>query len=624
MNELKLRILALGLFLIGVAHAQQYTFELNWQQNKQLSFSDGTGKTIHGFQSENFHYEPISQTVRYVKEITGVGTQVDEHRFDVSNIQYSAISAQSLKGYDIEKIPDDIQLTIENTKSRSLNGVYVSFSPIVKTISGFKKVRSIQLILHEQQHTKMLNLVPTITNSVMAQGEWFRFKIKESGVYKLDKSFFASLGVDTNDVNPQKIRIFGNGGRSIPEINGQVRYFDVQETAVKVIGEADGRLDHSDYLLFYAQGAKGWNVVNKSHVNPYIDDTYYYVNIGDTNGKRIQSIVEPIGESTVTIDKFHEYQYHEMDKINVARLGRKWFGESFQIEHTRQFTFDFSRRIAGTPLAIRLNAMSSATNQTSLSIVLNDQMMYQHYFGALGPQSLGQEFYHNTMVNTPGSTIKADIKFNNNGNPSAIAHLDYIALEAISRLEGNGKQFEFVNKEVSGWGGIGTYQVSNASNISEVWDITDIHDVQAKTNNGSELLQFKAALGSNKKYIAIDPSDYYLPHLVEGSRVSNQNLKGTIFNNESGTFEPIDYLLITPKEFYASAVRLAAINKQQNGLRCKVVVLDDIYAEFNTGNQDIGAIRNFIRYVYANGGSERLKYVCLFGDGSLIIRTKWQ
>ena len=622
MNELKQRLLVIGLFLIGVTYAQQHTFQLNWKPNKHLSFSYGSGITIHGFQSANFHYNPIAKTVRYVEEITGVRAPVDEQRFEISNIQYVSISAKSLEGYDLKKIPDDIQLTIKNTQARSNNGVYISFSPIIKTNAGFKKVRLIELVFQEQQQLKMANLVPTVTNSVMAQGQWFRFKIKESGVYKLDKSFFNSLGINTNDVNPQKIRIFGNGGRSIPEINAQVNYFDVQETAVKFIGESDGSLDDSDYLLFYAQGAKGWNVTNKSHINPYIDDTYYYVNISSSNGKRIQPLVESTGVSTITIDRFHEYQYHELDKVNVVRLGRKWYGESFQIEDTHQFIFDFSRRINGTPMAIRLNAMSAASNQTSMSIVLNDQMVYQHYFGALGPQSLGQEFYHNTMVSTPGTTIKADIKFNNNGNPSAVAHLDYIALEALSSLRGNGRQFEFANKEVPGWVGIGNYQISNATNISEVWDISNIHQVRAKMNNGSAMFEFKGALGAKKKYLAIDPSDYYVPQIVENGRVSNQNLKGSIFNNELGVYESLDYIIITPKEFYAAASRLATINKQQRGLRCKVVVLDEIYAEFNTGNQDIGAIRNFIRYVYTNGGNAPLKYVCLFGDGSFDYKDK--
>ena len=50
----------------------------------------------------------------------------------------------------------------------------------------------------------------------------------------------------------------------------------------------------------------------------------------------------------------------------------------------------------------------------------------------------------------------------------------------------------------------------------------------------------------------------------------------------------------------------------------KVVNLDVIYQEFCSGKQDIGAIRNFVKYVYDNASipSKRVKYLCLFGDTS--------
>ena len=65
------------------------------------------------------------------------------------------------------------------------------------------------------------------------------------------------------------------------------------------------------------------------------------------------------------------------------------------------------------------------------------------------------------------------------------------------------------------------------------------------------------------------------------------------------------------------AERLGNINREVNGLNVKVVELQKIYNEFSTGNQDISAIRNFIRYVYNNSNNNNsLKYLCLFGDAS--------
>ncbi|MBT8377395.1 MAG: type IX secretion system sortase PorU, partial [Bacteroidia bacterium] len=58
----------------------------------------------------------------------------------------------------------------------------------------------------------------------------------------------------------------------------------------------------------------------------------------------------------------------------------------------------------------------------------------------------------------------------------------------------------------------------------------------------------------------------------------------------------------------------------------KVVELPKIYNEFNCGNPDVAAIRNFVRYVYTNASSpqNRLKYLCLFGDGSYDYKDRIQ
>jgi hypothetical protein len=61
-------------------------------------------------------------------------------------------------------------------------------------------------------------------------------------------------------------------------------------------------------------------------------------------------------------------------------------------------------------------------------------------------------------------------------------------------------------------------------------------------------------------------------------------------------------------------------------LNVKVVNLELIYPEFGGGKQDIGAIRNFIKYVYQNASTpaKRVKYVNLFGDASYDFKNRIQ
>jgi len=137
-------------------------------------------------------------------------------------------------------------------------------------------------------------------------------------------------------------------------------------------------------------------------------------------------------------------------------------------------------------------------------------------------------------------------------------------------------------------------------------------------------LSFKAGLGELREYVAVDPSDFYEPLRDSNTFVENQNLKGTIFQDDQGQFEDIDYLIIARQDMVNQAERLAEIDRQQYGLSVRVVTIDKIYNEFSSGNQDIGGIRNFVKYVYDNASSpeNRLKYLCLFGDGSFDYKDR--
>ncbi|WP_455168872.1 type IX secretion system sortase PorU, partial [Aegicerativicinus sediminis] len=160
---------------------------------------------------------------------------------------------------------------------------------------------------------------------------------------------------------------------------------------------------------------------------------------------------------------------------------------------------------------------------------------------------------------------------------------------------------------------------SNATSVSQLWDITDRFNVnRVMESNGEGTIIFNDYGGDIKRYFTVDPSGYLEPLRDSQTQVANQDLKGTIFLNSEGNFQDVDYIIVTPDNLSSQAERLADINRVQNGLNVKVVTLESIYSEFSSGNQDIAAIRNFIKYVYYNASSpdKRLKYICLFGDAS--------
>ena len=122
-------------------------------------------------------------------------------------------------------------------------------------------------------------------------------------------------------------------------------------------------------------------------------------------------------------------------------------------------------------------------------------------------------------------------------------------------------------------------------------------------------LSFKANLGELRKYIALDASDFYTPLKDSRTKIKNQNLKGTVFNNGQGQFQDIDYVIISPSFLFNQAEKLANFHRNYSNLNVKVIPLETIYQEFSSGKQDVAAIRNCVKYIYENASTpaKRLK-----------------
>ena len=104
-------------------------------------------------------------------------------------------------------------------------------------------------------------------------------------------------------------------------------------------------------------------------------------------------------------------------------------------------------------------------------------------------------FYSGDLM-VSNSNISVDLNYNNNGNPSSVAYLDYISIEGVSDLTYNGDQFIFYNKNLVDLLGIAQYNITNANAISNIWEITDINNITEISADGNEsTASFKSILG---------------------------------------------------------------------------------------------------------------------------------
>lgn len=596
---------------------------MNWTEKNELSF--GTYKiNVPQFSGENFNYNTNKKAIEWVLKLVDSNIY-DESSIQITNVVFENISAGQIGDLSIENIPSQLTTSIKSKNSRDLIQSFLYVSPIIKDDFGFKKLMSFSYLitpkpLSAKNTSQTKKTTGTIVNSVLASGDWYRFYVQKSGVYRINKNFLQDLGINLTGINPKKIRLFGNGGRMVPLANKTFYPNDLAENAIQVFGENDGVFNDNDYILFYAEGTDIWNTESKTSVNLFDTKSYYYINIQGEDGKRIAEAAQPNGASSLNMTTFEDTEFHEIDLYNLANIGRRWFGESFEIKNSQEFEFNFPNIDTSIPVELQVEGASISFGLTSFSVEANNVKLGDVNFSRLtdiyGETKFNEGVLSTSFTGSP--TIKIKLNYNNNGVAGSKGYLDFIKLKAQRQLSGYGKQFLFENSLSQNNNDIGSYSISNANSISQVWDVTDIYNVRSYINQGQNVYSFKTNLGSLGKYVAIDNADFYVPLKENTSRVTNQNLKGTIFKNNKGEFQDIDYVIVTPEFLYNQAEKLAQFHRSNSNLNTKVITLESIYKEFSSGKQDVAGIRNCIRYIYQNASSDekRIKYLNLFGDAS--------
>ncbi|GLB48782.1 peptidase C25 [Neptunitalea sp. Y10] len=559
--------------------------------------------------------------------------RVDPASLKVFNVQYETISVSDLYDLKLTSLKEDLGATLKTSKAREQLHTFLRFNPIVYNNGVIRRVKSIDVSYSYLNNGYKVDDVPAISNSILATGNWYKFYVEESGVFRINRQFLNSLGVNLSEVDPRTIKIYGYGGDMLPLLNEDNEYYDLPEIPLQVRGEEDGNFDSSDYILFYATGPNEWNEDSQTNNNLYNDIIYYYLTYGGVNGKRVQVGVEPNLGASQSITMYDDYQFHELDEYNIVNLGRRWFGEIFNGDAEESFEFDLENLVTTEPVRIGVKAAATSSVVTSMDASVNGQSLFTLSFNPIDEEGglyatedsnvPGVPFTRGLRygeVNVSSEEVTVTLNYNSNQVPSSLGFLDYITVESKRMLSGRGEQFSFTYNDAATMTGVGEYVISNASNVRQVWDVTDMYNVSAYQNVGQDdVYSFKVNLGEAREYVVVDALGYKSPSINSSDRnVTNQNLKGTIFTDEVGNFAGVDYIIFTPDIFRSQAERLANFHRSYSGLNTKVVTFQEVYDEFSTGNQDIVAIRNFIKYVYDNAPSaaEQLQYICMFGDGS--------
>ncbi|ARS37889.1 hypothetical protein CA264_14630 [Pontibacter actiniarum] len=454
--------------------------------------------------------------------------------------------------------------------------------------------------------------------SVLSSGDWYKLAVTESGIYKIDKGVLQALGVSPSAIDPKKIQLFGNGGGMLPQPNSAPRPDDLQENAVTVVGEADGRFDDGDYVLFYAQGPHTWRYDAAEEqfrhaFNLYSDTAFYFLRINHSPGARVATREQASG-ATQTISSYNEHTFYEKDLKNMVFSGREWYGEEFNsFQPSREFSLPGSDAVPASTVKLTAALMANSSSDCAFSVALNGQ--------ALGSQPIsgrGNYSYHAEGVNSTStysisqqklgsdSNYRVTLSFTG-GSSTSMGYLNYLELNYERQLKLYGAQTAFrsirsINQPIS------TFSVAEVPAGATVWDVTTLgQPVAQRHSNGS----FSTATDVLREFVVFQASNISRTPVAVG-KVANQNLHSL---NAGGA---VDFVIVTYPGFLQEANRLAAHRAQHSNMQVEVVTTTQIYNEFSSGAQDVTAIRDFMRMLYGrsskSGGD--VMYLLLFGDAS--------
>jgi len=554
---------------------------------------------------------------------------VFSERFEVINngtINVELVNAQ-FEPLNKLAVPDDVYLketiqigtTVEADRDKFYGKVF--FIPIIKKGNRYEKL--VDFDLNVTFNPVATNVVKSSNtdhafNSVLKDGTIYKIAIREKGIQKLDYAFLKDeLNIDIDNIDPTTIKIYGNGGGILPRTIADFRYDDLQENAIEIVGEEDGRFDDSDYILFYGEDANPWRyseteAIFNQEINIYDNNNFYFIKISGGKGLRISN-QNSLTNTTYTSNAFTDYARVEEELINLLDnfsqgqgTGKNWYGDLFETIRERTYNdFSFPNILTTeaanikTVFAGRSNVTTSfnatvGSDQFSATIRRSNTGDVEDKYAHLG--TINETFLPNAE-NLPVNIVYPQ-------SASSTGWLDYIQLNVRRSLSFEGGQMSFRDPKTLD-AAASTFEIANVDNNVRVWDISNpLIPKNQQFDLAGNTLNFGTNTATLREFVAFDAnSNFFTPTAI--GNIPNQNIH---------EIASADLVIVYHEAFENAVQQLATHRRNHSNYEVFTVLADDIYNEFSSGSQDPTAIRDFVRMV-ANRSS-KFNYLLLFGDGS--------
>lgn len=468
----------------------------------------------------------------------------------------------------------------------------------------------------------------------LAEGEFLRLAIPDDGVYRIDATLLNDAGLDPDTIDPRRLVLYGNGGHMLPMDNAAPRPLGLKTAGLSWVGgSSDSSWAGGGAFLFFGQGPDAWTFDTGSQrfshqKHPYSDSAFYFLRLDaplNVPGARVPAPSSPVGVGDgQVVNAYTQCVFHESETHSPNRSGREWFGERFLPNEVRTIALatpyarDEPGRLVvraavkslGTPSTLRVTAgdadlaiTPSATSDFSTSNVANIASATWTGFVATGVDA--------------GAGLVAEATLDASVS-DAVAWLDYVTLEQPSDLRFGGNALQFAGVVDTAAGTWTTYELTADGGLSWVWDVTDPSAPQpmnvVPVDGEPSRYRFDAMKDSLRTFCAY--AGYGAQRPAVGGRVRNNNLHA---------LDSADLVVLTVPAYWEEATDLAQIHAEE-GLRTAVVLQEDVFNAFSSGNPDPTAIKMMMQMLWdkaelAQDTTLRPKYLQIFGDGTFVNRN---
>ncbi len=479
----------------------------------------------------------------------------------------------------------------------------------------------------------------------------YRIVVDHPGLYRLTYSDLQAAGLPVDQIDPRNLQLTNQG----------------RDVAILINGEQDGKFNPGDELLFYGEDFQGdvmaaayaseddsWryyytnNTAWQAQLTPeyferYTVDNVYWLWVQDTPGLRMPDPISGAPNGTGTVpqvftDTVRAEQSHRYWSFHFTNQD-PWIWDDVPVTSTTTRTYtttlmgvapgNYTAQLQGEILS---NKYSTGAPDHHTWFTLNDstQKLSEAYwdgpirqpFNAQVSQAHlreGTNELHMT-ANITGSMIADRITF------------DWFSIEYARLFQAVGDQLTFEYDEA---GGLWEYHITDFSSPDFlVFDITDPLNPQpvhyqprslylpliAQNSSGSALtnsfpvdqpdrksaaeLVFQASHPGRARYLALAAPAIQTP------KSTSAYTPPDLYATSNGA----DYLIIAPSQFVAASQSLADYRAAQ-GLRSRIVDVQDIYNLFSHGVVHPLAIKSFLAYAYQSWQPPAPAFVLLVGDG---------